>query len=87
MRDVANTCDGYSYIESPEDPNDTYESELESEEARKRISLTDSWFGSVKTAEKVVQSGYHCTMIIKTAHVRSLKKWLDEAMTNIRGGI
>ena len=33
-----------------------------------------------------MQSVHHCTMIIKTAHVQSPKKWLDETMKDIPGG-
>ena len=72
MRGVTDTCDTYSYIDPPEDPqvpsNDIDESEPVAEEARKRLYLADSWFGSMKTAENVMQSGHHCTMIIETAH-------------------
>ena len=90
MRGVTDTCNAYSYIESPEDSqvpsNDRDESEPAAEEARKRLYLADSWFGSVKTAENVMQSGHHCTMIIKTAHSRSPKKWLDQTMKDMPGG-
>ena len=90
MRGVTDTCNAYSYIESPEDSqvpsNDRDESEPAAEEARKRLYLADSWFGSVKTAENVMQSGHHCTMIIKTAHSRSPKKWLDQTMNDMPGG-
>ena len=90
MRGVTDTCDDYSYIEPPEDPQvpseATDEPEPVAEEARKRLYLADSWFGSVKTVENVMQSGHHCTMIIKTAHVRSPKKWLDETMKDMPGG-
>ena len=91
MRGVTDTCDDYSYIEPPEDPQvpteATDEPEPVAEEARKRLYLADSWFGSVKTAENVIQSRHHCTMIIKTAHVRPPKKWLDETMKGMHGGV
>jgi len=33
-----------------------------------------------------MQSGHHCTMITKTTHTRSPKKWLDKTMKDFPGG-
>ncbi|OEU07290.1 hypothetical protein FRACYDRAFT_251072 [Fragilariopsis cylindrus CCMP1102] len=79
------TCDNCSYIEYPEDPNHADESELVPVEERKMLCLADIWFGSVKTAEKVIQTGYHCTMITKTAHIQSPKKVVDDTMQDFPG--
>ena len=88
MRGVTDTASDYSYIESPRDksgPNDTDECAPPEYEVRKGLYLADSWFGPAKTAENVAQSEHHCTMIIKTAHSRSLNKWLDKTMKYFPG--
>jgi hypothetical protein len=81
------TCVNCSYIESPEDPNHADESESvpEGGGGGKMLCLADIWFGSLKTAEKVIQTGYHCTMITKTAHIQSPKKLVDDTMQDFPG--
>ena len=79
------TCDNCSYIESPEDPNHASGSESVPKEERKMLCLADIWFGFMKTAEKVIQTGYHCTMITKIAHIRSPKKLVDDTMQDFPG--
>ena len=66
MRGVTETS-GYDFIplEQEEGQDDMKEQESP---PRKRLFYGDSWFGSVKTAEKVSASGNHCVMLIKTAH-------------------
>jgi hypothetical protein len=46
----------------------------------------DSWFGSVKSAAAVGKKGDHACMIVKTAHSRCPKKWLEEKMKDFPGG-
>ena len=50
------------------------------------LILGDSWFGSVKTAAHVARSGHHCCFMVKTAHSRSPKSFLEEHMKNMPGG-
>jgi len=42
--------------------------------------LGDSWFGSVKTCVKVAKAGYHGCFMVKIAHSRSPKKFLEDTM-------
>ena len=51
-----------------------------------RLFFGDSWFGSVKAACQVRKLGHHCCFVIKTAHSRTLKKFLEEKMRLFPGG-
>ena len=51
-----------------------------------KLFLGDSWFGSVKAAANVALAGHHACMMVKTAHSRSPKKFLDETMKDFPGG-
>ena len=53
---------------------------------RKRLWLGDSWFGSVKTVANIGKMGQHACMIIKTAHTRLPKKFLEQKMADFPGG-
>ena len=44
------------------------------------------WFGLVKTTANIGQSGNNAVMMVKTAHARSPKKWLEEQMEEFPGG-
>jgi len=50
------------------------------------IFLGDSWFASVKSVTNVALAGHHTCMLVKTAHSRSPKKFLDETMKKFHGG-
>ena len=51
-----------------------------------KLYLGDSWFGSVKSVANVAMLGHHACMLVKTAHSRSPKKFLDETMKDFPGG-
>ena len=55
-------------------------------QTKPKLFLGDSWFGSVKTAANVARSGHHGIFIVKTAHSRSPKKFLEETMADMPGG-
>lgn len=86
MRGITETDEYFSYIEPPEESNKDNESEPAADKVRKRLYLADSLFGSMRTANNVAQSDQHCTMIVKTAHIRSAKKLLNETMKDMPGG-
>ena len=50
------------------------------------LYFADSWFGSVKSASNVGKTGNHCCFVIKTAHSRSPKFWLEDKMKDMPGG-
>ena len=50
------------------------------------LYFSESWFGLVKSASNVGKIGNHCCVVIKTAHSRSPKFWLDENMKDFPGG-
>ena len=50
------------------------------------LYFADSWFGSVKSVANVRKTGNHCCFIIKTAHSRSPKFWLEDKMKHMPGG-
>ena len=50
------------------------------------LYFADSWFGSVKSAANVGKTGNHCCFVIKTAHSRSPKFWLEDKMKDMPGG-
>ena len=60
--------------------------EENNEEPRSRLFFADSWFGSVKAVATLGLAGHHACMIIKTAHVRSPKFFLEERMKDFPGG-
>ena len=87
MRGVACTGDHLIYVDPVCIENEDESAPIAKEvRKRKRLCLADSWFGSMKSAENVVQSGNHCTMIINTAHSQSPKKWLDMTMKEMPDG-
>ena len=51
-----------------------------------RLFFGDSWFGSVKAACQVHKLGHHGCFVIKTAHLRTPKKFLEEKMKYFPGG-
>ena len=51
-----------------------------------KLFFGDSWFGSVKAACQVRKLGHHGCFIIKTAHSRTPKKFLEEKMKGFPGG-
>ena len=52
-----------------------------------QVFIGDSWFGSVKSAVAVAEAGHHCVFAVKTAHSRSPKKWMEETMKDMPGGV
>ena len=54
--------------------------------SQKKLFLGDSWFGSVKAAANIAIAGHHACFMVKTAHARSPKKFLDEKMKDMPGG-
>ena len=76
MRGVTATQD-MDFIPNDQEDDDT---------PRQHLYYGDSWFGSVKTAENISANNSHCIMLIKTAHSRSPKKWLEETMIDYLGG-
>ena len=53
---------------------------------RKRLYLGNSWFGSVKTVQNIVNISNHDVFVVKTAYSRS-KNNLHETMKEMPGGI
>lgn len=53
---------------------------------QKRIYFGDSWFGSVKAAASMGNTGNHCMMAVKTAHGLYPKLFLEEKMKKVPGG-
>ena len=51
-----------------------------------RLYLGDSWFGSVRAAVAIAKAGHHACFMIKTAHSKSPKKFLEEQMASYPGG-
>ena len=51
-----------------------------------RLFFGDSWFGSVKAACQVHKLGHHGCFVIKTAHSRTPKKFLEDQMKYFPGG-
>ena len=49
--------------------------------------LGDSWFGSVKTVANAARRGVHAVTMVKTAHSRSPKKFLEAEMQGMPGGV
>ena len=62
------------------------EGEEEEQPKRKRLYFGDSWFGSVKTCVAIGKVEHHAFMMVKTAHARSPKNWLEEKMKDYPGG-
>ena len=75
MRGVKGT-EGYNIFEQQDNEQVT----------TKRCYFGDSWFGSVKTAANIGKAGHHAVFMIKTAHARSPKKWLEDKMKGMPGG-
>ena len=67
-------------------PSSEVRREEEEDERRQWVFYADSWFGSVKTVANIGKSGNHAVMMVKTAHARSPKKWLEEQMEEFPGG-
>ena len=67
-------------------PSSEVRREEEKDERRQWVFYADSWFGSVKTVANIGKSGNHAVMMVKTAHARSPKKWLEEQMEEFLGG-
>ena len=51
-----------------------------------KLFFGDLWFGSVKAAHQVRKLGHHTCFAVKTAHLRTPKKFLEETMTDFSGG-
>ena len=51
----------------------------------KELWTGDSWFGSVQTVAHLVKNDKHFIMIVKTAHSRSPKQFLDNEMKHMPG--
>ena len=64
------------YTEPQDEPED---------KPRQRLFLGDSWFGSLKTVKSIMPNGHHSVFVVKTAHSRSPKKFLDEQMKDMPG--
>jgi hypothetical protein len=67
------------------DPNIEPQAEPQ-DKPRQRLFLGDSWFGSLKTVKSIMRNGHHGVFVIKTAHSRSPKKFLDKQMKDMPGG-
>ena len=66
--------------------NDQDPPNMNYEHPKKRLFFGDSWFGSVKAVSSVAQAGHHACMMVKTAHSRSPKKFLEDKMKDFPGG-
>ena len=53
---------------------------------RPRLFFADSWFGSVKSVATIGRTGNHACMMVKTAHSRCPKKFLEDTMKEFPGG-
>ena len=56
-------------------------------DAPTEIWLGDSWFGSVKSVAHAARRGVHAVTMVKTAHSRSPKKFLEAEMQGMPGGV
>ena len=72
---------------STDDYEESLELETNEDLNKKRCYYGDSWFGSVKTAANISRAGHHAVMMVKTAFSRSPKKWLEEKMKDMPGGV
>ena len=75
LRGVETTCNFSTF---PNLPSDTANS--------KRLYFGDSWFGSVKATLAVSKAGHHACFMVKTAHSKLPKTYLEETMKDFPGG-
>jgi len=80
LRGVNATCT-FTHIQEQ-----TMEDDEDIDSSSPFLYFADSWFGSVKSASNVGKTGNHCCVVIKTAHSRSPKFWLEEKMKDFPGG-
>ena len=76
----------YHDIKRPDSDLDDEEGENPSEKNSPFLFFGDSWFGSVKAAANVGQTGNHACFNVKTGHSRFPKAFLQNAMKDFPGG-
>jgi len=62
------------------------DNDIEDNDDTPYLFFGDSWFGSVKAAANVKILNHHACFMVKTAHSRSPKKFLEETMQDFPGG-
>ena len=74
MRGVVASGDFVSLVEH--DSQNTENSDNVGDETLLKLSLGDSWFGSVNACAAISKAGHHGVFIVKTSHSRTPKNFL-----------